>query len=638
MPIELSRRKFLGQAFLAGAEAVGAGVGAVPAAVSRVILDWGESPELVQYSERVLRHSAEEMLDEFLNASGNFIFTYYQNFFPIFYGNPIENFRRLESLCSEKLRRAFNNPHEEAQGLGLPEMQLLEAIKKRPHRCRVLPALAAIHSVPFVESGLHGELLDCALKTLRTASDPQSGDPNGEVVEIIWQTFAAALLNPRSWKTLRLGRDLLKEAELVCHRFLDRYPELLLAAVACWQFLLTYEVVLASQADDAARSDLTMVSEIKGRLELEKQKEGKTRFAWLDKFQEIHASCVDQGIMVNQILELALQRPLPETAPPLREAADFAVLCRLEINGLLYRVAQGEMVSPYRKASRSADLVGEQPKLIQESGVSGKDWPTLKAMGLLSNKSVDYWQTRPELKEVVPAKVGQSLSVPAVGLISLVDTTAETATSWHYEANSEKFAKELRDAHGNAEKIRSILQAVALDAAEHSVRGVNAGFDKKAIEDKLEPFFNRPSFKPALAWLEEESDKEKAKFIITVTIDKPAEAILPGQGEERPAGERKKLSKPEKRSISPNSKDLSDNPSDPRPLLPLGQLIALRREVARIRFKDKLQENKGLGILTLGEHGIRLYSDGSVGLLSSAQFELLHRRGIEFTPLETEPV
>lgn len=77
-------------------------------------------------------------------------------------------------------------------------------------------------------------------------------------------------------------------------------------------------------------------------------------------------------------------------------------------------------------------------------------------------------------------------------------------------------------------------------------------------------------------------------------------------------------------------------PRLPNIVFPFGDLIAPRREVARIRFRERSQEHRALGVLALGDGSITLYQDGSVGLMSKGQMESLRRRGIEVIILETE--
>src|SRR3989344_125312 len=75
----------------------------------------------------------------------------------------------------------------------------------------------------------------------------------------------------------------------------------------------------------------------------------------------------------------------------------------------------------------------------------------------------------------------------------------------------------------------------------------------------------------------------------------------------------------------------------PRPLfLPFADLFIPRREIARIKFVEKSEEYRALGALLLRNHSTRLYYDGSVGLTSTEQLELLRSRRIVFTILKPE--
>ena len=62
-------------------------------------------------------------------------------------------------------------------------------------------------------------------------------------------------------------------------------------------------------------------------------------------------------------------------------------------------------------------------------------------------------------------------------------------------------------------------------------------------------------------------------------------------------------------------------------------LLFGKRNIARIKFPDKVSEIKGLALLTLGDHSIRFYKD-DVGLTSSEQIALLKQNNIPFELVE----
>jgi hypothetical protein len=208
------------------------------------------------------------------------------------------------------------------------------------HRLRTLPAVAALHSLPYVGVDQIRGIDDVIEGAMHEAFDK---NPNHESLEIIWQTALAALIrNSHNWKTISFSETTIRYAWWTCTRYLDGETMLFYAALAAYQFLLSYEQALSTPV--AGRSPKTMQAVREGFAAIKHHGKYQQDF-WFNRLSRLYHDRRNLHEMLPQQSEIVLA--LPKYMEENQQVARFFLLSRLHGHQILNKESAKYIHSPY---------------------------------------------------------------------------------------------------------------------------------------------------------------------------------------------------------------------------------------------------------------------------------------------------
>jgi hypothetical protein len=299
--------------------------------------------------------NAEAIIETFRDAPSGNLMLYYQLFWPIF----IRADQVLQRVV--EFGRLYEDKRREKEKY------------ERWHRVRVLPAVAAAHALGLVDDKEEKDVLqNLIVRTHEVALDPGS-DPNREVLEIIWQNMTAALIRNRgNWEVFEAGPHLVTQAEAVCKSFLAGERVLLHAAMAAWQFLLTYERALMERRDALRLAEVWEARERVMRLPT-------SDVVWLKALDQLYSRRREYTRMLPQVSEILIGRQRYEGI------VDLFTLARLHTTHSNFLLAEGKHYSPYTSAERARKVVEGSLNFLSNYGVVPQDWQKLKTLAENNN-------------------------------------------------------------------------------------------------------------------------------------------------------------------------------------------------------------------------------------------------------------
>lgn len=209
------------------------------------------------------------------------------------------------------------------------------------HRLRTLPAVAALHSLPYVGVDQIRAIDDVIERAMHEAFDK---NPNHESLEIIWQTALAALIrNSHNWQTISFSETTIRYAWWTCMRYLDGETLLFYAALAAYQFLLSYEQALSAPV--AQRSPTTMQAVRDGFAAIKHHGKYQQDF-WFNKLSRLYHDRRNLHEMLPQQSEIVLALP-KYMEEENQQVARFFLLSRLHGHQILDKERAKYAHSPY---------------------------------------------------------------------------------------------------------------------------------------------------------------------------------------------------------------------------------------------------------------------------------------------------
>ena len=315
---------------------------------------------------RLTAVESEAIADAFVDSSKGMMLLYYQLFFPIYIKGGIV--KKIEQLQEIKNRR------------------LKDAPSARTQRLRVLPAMAAAHSLAFLitDDAESKYLQDLICASSQNHLNPKI-EPNQSILGTLWRNMNAALLrSSHSWKTFTVGKDIIKAAEAVCLSFLLEAEEtlpLLSAALSAWQFLLNYKVALLVRRTPDIQLVEVSIANINNLQ--------SPRNLWLKTLTEIHSSCSSYENIPPQSFEALIGRRYSTPGSASSQMADFFALVGLQMWYCHNQFISGEIKSPYYEtASIALEMQKTLLSFYANYGITASGWGSLKKtpMALLLSK------------------------------------------------------------------------------------------------------------------------------------------------------------------------------------------------------------------------------------------------------------
>jgi hypothetical protein len=358
---KINRRDFLEAAALQLA-----GLSATIGAVVEPAKNLNETQFFEEIRNRLTAVESEAIADAFVDSSKGMMLLYYQLFFPTYIKGDVV--KKIEQLQEIKNRRLKDAPSDRTQ------------------RLRVLPAMAAAHSLAFLitDDAESKYLQDLISASSQNHLNPQI-EPNQSILGTLWRNMNAALLrNSHSWKTFTVGKDIIKAAEAVCISFLLEAEEtlpLLSAALSAWQFLLNYKVALLVRRTPDIQFVEVIIANINNLQ--------SPRNLWLKTLTEIHSSCSSYENIPPQSFEALIGRRYSTPGSASGQMADFFALVGLQMWYCHDKFISGEIKSPYYEtASNALEMQKTLLSFYANYGITASGWDSLKKtpMALLLSK------------------------------------------------------------------------------------------------------------------------------------------------------------------------------------------------------------------------------------------------------------
>ena len=324
----------------------------------------GTEKENYEFTHAVLgryrKFDPEFILDQFHNAATGSLMLFIQLFWPIFIRHDEVSNRVFD------LKDYCDRLSIERQGY------------TRWNRVRVLPATAAIHAIGIsTDEEILREFNELVFKIHQSALEEEQ---SRRMMETIWQTMTNALTrNRHNWGWFRIHKDLVDHAVEVCSRFLgigkkNGEKVLLRAALAAWQFLLSYERALK------LRKDSSHLSEVQGALNRIRQLNTKD-FSWFAMLERLYEDRHTYDSMLPQLSEVIIQYKNTGILHRDFVAADFCTLVRLQMIYNNERVQSGKLHSIYSEEEDggiAGKIAEESRTFLAKCGIEKDDWPRLK--------------------------------------------------------------------------------------------------------------------------------------------------------------------------------------------------------------------------------------------------------------------
>ncbi|KAA0206752.1 hypothetical protein EDM68_01455 [Candidatus Uhrbacteria bacterium] len=284
-------------------------------------------------------------LDAFLGAPSGTLMAYYQWFWPrvLAEAAPLDAVEAVRDACAMGTAVLRDSSLPEPDGL---EPDFRKRLDNRKHFLRALPAMTALHALPYAEETDRWEL---ASVVLGTVADALREHPNREVLEIVWQNATTALVaNERAWRDFP-SSHVVAAAEDTITAFLDGRPDdtvLLSAASIALQFLYT-AAAAAEHADDSAHMQTIQVA-------LERlHRRRSVHHAWLRPVtQYLRPGSPSRAHVLPQQSELLMGDPTPW-----HDAWQVVAYLRLRAIYTNHLVASRVIVSPFMQDVERAKIL-----------------------------------------------------------------------------------------------------------------------------------------------------------------------------------------------------------------------------------------------------------------------------------------
>jgi len=280
-----------------------------------------------------LFHTIDSIVSRVAEANVAALIAMYQFFFPF-----TRDVASIEALKRQSAKAA-----------------LLEANREHQHRLQGLPAIASVHALGFVDDNEKEYLDDIIVATLSDALDP-SKKPNREILEMVWQNALAALIrNDFNWNAINFSAATIRACEEICVRFLEGEVALFYAAIAAYQFLLTYDRSLRNRRSAASPGSRQSTQEALSRIEAYSS---VAAFEWFYRLSNLYRGQIRRDQMIPQQSEIALalqQFPI--------EIADYFLLTRFYGSYVNYEIRSEKIQTPYLSPQR-AEFHANTCKLI----------------------------------------------------------------------------------------------------------------------------------------------------------------------------------------------------------------------------------------------------------------------------------
>ena len=577
----------------------------------------------------------DAIIDQFLEAHGAGFLYYLQMSFPIFVmGDELKALNQLREACQRRMKKA------DADGQG---------------RLRLLPAIVAANSLPFVEGADAQTLREIVTDTQESALS--DNNPSRLVIGLLWSSLTAAVIRNRTnWQNFTAGASVVTSAADRCLDFLRGDDALLHTAIAAWQFLLTYSRALDARNVTRPQNEIESINAAMRKVEDVKNE----RSIWFDRIEAFYRGRRASDQMLPEYFELIVGRRQTQPGSVDRLMADFFVQVRLQTAYDYYRIENGLLRSDYACDSKSARVKGLRGvRFLVDYGLSAEEWRTIKSADtcILNKRCIDYidnlfasygrfeeferacpsdteWYARNvPFRKLLPeeAAAGQAYSEPRTleHALDALSTATSSASRLAFVAPALAYGAGLalpKSLDKDARK--SILESVQAEAERLlQTSQYEAAFKQLAERESLlrKALLSSTTFSPGDQGAVESTEALLANPDNRTLQKKPAAGPIPAEGvDQSPLGERREMNTPSKqKKISAFSSAT----------LAMAALFGGASHI-KVRFPDIETATRGFGLLYRSGFSVDAFGDFIYGLSSDKQLELLKSNNVDFEIVE----
>ncbi|MFO1086533.1 MAG: hypothetical protein U1E21_18410 [Reyranellaceae bacterium] len=289
--------------------------------------------ELGNYLTTVTKHfdtSPKELVTTFLGALSGELAYWYQNPWPVYLDK--DRISDIEDYCRKELPN--------------------QTTPRRQNRINSLPSILKLHALPYVPPDIAAQYRQNIHDSYQRALAASAGRPPSGGLDIPFQAATAALVRDEvTWLAVEFDEIFLEDAATLCGEFLAGTLRFFHAAIAAWQFLLTYRNALRDRpSSEQHRAAEHIVSALESSADAR-------RSYWFSELSAIFDERRGFYGALPEMLQLFLGHNRLDLFP--RRVLDYIIRVRLESGYMSERLSESSMFRSPDFAERTRILFKE---------------------------------------------------------------------------------------------------------------------------------------------------------------------------------------------------------------------------------------------------------------------------------------